>query len=112
MLAKLFGSAVQGVDAITITIEVDVQPGLPGYFIVGLPDSAVKDSSDRVLSAIANNGYEKPRTKVVVNMAPADIRKAGSAYDLPYAIGMLACTGEVPSTELHEYVIMGELSLD
>ncbi len=112
MLVKLFGSAVQGVDAITITIEVDTHGGLPGYFIVGLPDNAVKESIERVLSAMKNTGYERPRSKIVVNMAPADIRKAGSAYDLPIAIGMLAATEQIPVEPLKDYVIMGELSLD
>lgn len=111
MLVKVFGSAVYGVEAITITIEVDLAAG-SGYFIVGLPDNAVKESVDRILSAIKNNALEKPRTKVVVNMAPADIKKAGSAYDLPIAIGLLAATEQLPATALHEYVIMGELSLD
>ncbi len=112
MLVKVFGSAVYGVDAITITIEVDTPGGLPGYFIVGLPDNAVKESTERVLSAIANNDYERPRSKMVVNMAPADIKKAGSAYDLPIAIGFLAATDQVHVDKLGEYVIMGELSLD
>ncbi|HTN45577.1 MAG TPA: YifB family Mg chelatase-like AAA ATPase [Flavipsychrobacter sp.] len=111
MLVKVFGSAVYGVDAITITMEVDLVPG-SGYFIVGLPDNAVKESVDRILSALKNNGLEKPRVKVVVNMAPADIRKAGSAYDLPIAIGLLAATEQIPHERLQEYVIMGELSLD
>lgn len=111
MLVKVFGSAVYGVDAITITIEVDLAAGT-GYYIVGLPDNAVKESVDRVLSALKNNGLEKPRTKVIVNMAPADIRKAGSAYDLPIAIGLLAATEQLPFEPLQEYVIMGELSLD
>lgn len=113
MLVKVFGSAVYGVEALTITIEVDIIGGsVPGYFIVGLPDNAVKESTERVLSAIKNTGYERPRSKVVVNMAPADIKKAGSAYDLPIAIGMLAATGQLPSEQLNEYIIMGELSLD
>jgi magnesium chelatase family protein len=112
MFVKLFGSAVQGVDAITITIEVDTPGGLPGYFIVGLPDNAVKESIERILSATKNSGYERPRSKIVVNMAPADIRKAGSAYDLPIAIGMLAAIEQIPSEPLKDYVIMGELSLD
>jgi len=111
MLVKVFGSAVYGVDAITITIEVDLAAGT-GYYIVGLPDNAVKESVDRILSALKNNGLEKPRTKVVVNMAPADIRKAGSAYDLPIAIGLLAATEQIPGEPLADYVIMGELSLD
>ena len=111
MLVKVFGSAVYGVDAMTITIEVDTAAGL-GYFIVGLPDNAVKESVDRILTAIKNNGLEKPRTKVLVNMAPADIKKAGSAYDLPIAIGMLAATEQLPFERLADYVIMGELSFD
>lgn len=113
MLVKVFGSAVYGVEAITITIEVDIiGGGLTGYFIVGLPDNAVKESTERVLSAIKNTGYERPRNKVVVNMAPADIKKAGSAYDLPIALGMLAASGQIPASGLDEYIIMGELSLD
>ncbi len=112
MLVKLFGSAVYGVDAITITIEVDTPGGNLGYFIVGLPDKAVEESTDRVLSAILNSGYDRPRNKMVVNMAPADIKKAGAAYDLPIALGFLAATNQLPVEQLHEYVIMGELSLD
>ena len=112
MLVKVFGSAVYGVEALTITMEVDLAQGTTGYFIVGLPDNAVKESIERILSAIKNTGLERPRTKVVVNMAPADIKKAGSAYDLPIAIGMLAATGQIPAEELGDYIIMGELSLD
>jgi len=113
MLVKVFGSAVHGVDALTITIEVDIIYGaLPNYFIVGLPDNAVKESIERVQSAIKNNGYEKPLNKVVVNMAPADIKKAGSAYDLPIAIGILATMRQINSDELGNYIIMGELSMD
>jgi len=111
MLVKLFGSAVYGVSAMTITIEVDTIPG-SGYFIVGLPDNAVKESVDRILSAFKNNDYKSPRYKMVINMAPADIRKAGSAYDLPIAIGMLAATEQLTSSLLDSYVIMGELQLD
>ncbi len=113
MLVKVFGSAVHGVDALTITIEVDIVIGSPtGYFIVGLPDNAVKESVNRILSALKNNGYDRPRHKVVVNMAPADIKKAGSAYDLPIAIGILAGTAQMKAEELQDYIIMGELSLD
>jgi magnesium chelatase family protein len=112
MLVKLFGSAVLGVDAITITIEVDTPGGQVGTFIVGLPDNAVKESTDRITSAILNNGFDRPRGRIVVNMAPADIKKAGSAYDLPMALGMLAATGQILGEELNQYVIMGELSLD
>jgi magnesium chelatase family protein len=112
MLVKLFGSAVYGVDAITITIEVDTPGGEVGVYIVGLPDNAVKESKDRVISAIQNSGYDRPRGRMVVNMAPADIKKAGAAYDLPIALGFMAATGQMPFDTLHEYVIMGELSLD
>jgi magnesium chelatase family protein len=112
MLVKLFGSAVYGVDAITITVEVDTPGGPIGVFIVGLPDSAVKESTDRVISAMQNSGYDRPRGRIVINMAPADIKKAGASYDLPIALGMLAATGQMPQENLNEYVIMGELSLD
>ncbi len=112
MLVKLFGSAVYGVDAITITIEVDTPGGEVGVYIVGLPDNAVKESKDRVISAIQNTGFDRPRGRMVVNMAPADIKKAGAAYDLPIALGFLAATGQLPPEQLHEYVIIGELSLD
>lgn len=113
MLVKVFGSAVYGVEAITITIEVDATAGgQTGYFIVGLPDNAVKESLERIVSAIKNNGFERPRTKILVNMAPADIRKAGSAYDLPIAIGMLGASKQLPTEALGDYIIMGELSLD
>jgi len=112
MLVKLFGSAVYGVDAITITIEVDTPGGEIGVYIVGLPDNAVKESKDRVISAIQNSGFDRPRGRMVVNMAPADIKKAGAAYDLPIALGFLAATAQLPAENLHEYVIMGELSLD
>ena len=112
MLVKVFGSAVYGVEAITITIEVNVTEGLH-TFIVGLADSAVKESIQRIESAIKSNGYYMPRTKLVVNLAPADIRKSGSAFDLPIAIGVLAASGQIPAdTTLKDYVIMGELGLD
>ncbi|GAA4450564.1 YifB family Mg chelatase-like AAA ATPase [Rurimicrobium arvi] len=112
MLVKVSGSAVQGVQAITITIEVDDTGGMTGYFIVGLPDNAVKESLERIVSAIKNNGFDRPRTKILVNMAPADIRKEGSAYDLPIALGMLAASGQIAADFLSDYIIMGELSLD
>ncbi|TAN19425.1 MAG: ATP-binding protein [Chitinophagaceae bacterium] len=111
MLVKTFGSAVHGVNAITITIEVNVGQGV-SYFIVGLPDNAVKESLQRIEAALKNNGYKMPHNKVIVNLAPADIRKAGSAYDLPIAVGMMAASDQIVSTDLEKYVIMGELSLD
>lgn len=112
MLVKVFGSAVYGVDALTITIEVDTPGGKPDYVIVGLPDSAVKESIERIVSAIKNVGMERPRMRLVVNMAPADIKKAGASYDLPLAMGWLAASGQIPHEELGSYIIMGELSLD
>lgn len=111
MLAKTFGSAVYGVDAFTITIEVNVGSGTK-FFMVGLPDSAVKESEQRVESALKHNGFVMPRQKVVVNLAPADIKKEGSSYDLPIAIGILEASGQIISENLGEYIIMGELSLD
>jgi magnesium chelatase family protein len=111
MMTKLFGSAVYGVEAITITIEVDFTKGI-SYSIVGLPDNAVKESLQRVESAIKNNGFTMPRERVVINMAPADIRKAGSAYDLPIAMGFLCGSGQAKADDVSKYIIMGELSLD
>ncbi len=112
MLVKAFGSAVYGVDALTITIEVDTPGGKPDYVIVGLPDNAVKESIERIVSAMKNVNMERPRMRLVVNMSPADIRKTGAAYDLPIALGMLAASGQIPADELKDYIIMGELSLD
>lgn len=111
MLAKTYGSAVYGVDAYKITIEVDVGQGLK-FFMVGLPDSAVKESQQRVESALKFFGYRMPRQKVVVNLAPADIKKEGSAYDLPIALGILKASEQLETEDLENYVIMGELSLD
>lgn len=112
MLVKTFGSSVFGVEAITITIEVNVSMG-QGYAIVGMPDIAVRESMQRTESAIKSNGYFMPRTKVVVNLAPADIRKSGSAFDLPIAIAVLAASEQISRPErLKDFVIMGELSLD
>ena len=112
MLVKTFGSAVYGVEAISITVEVNVDGKGQHYFIVGLPDNAVKESLQRVESAIKSNDYTMPRTKLVVNLAPADIKKSGSAFDLPIAIGTLGATEQIDTDKLHRYVIMGELSLD
>ncbi len=113
MLVKTYGSAVYGVEAISITVEVSVNSQGQNYYIVGLPDNAVKESLQRVESAIKSNKYFMPRTKLVVNLAPADIRKTGTAFDLPIAIGTLGATEQIENPEkLIEYVIMGELSLD
>ncbi|GEP91080.1 magnesium chelatase family protein [Chitinophaga terrae (ex Kim and Jung 2007)] len=112
MIVKTFGSAIHGVNALTITIEVNVSSRGNKLFIVGLPDNAVKESERRIESAIQHLGLQMPRTRTVVNMAPADIRKAGAAYDLPIAICMLAAAKYIPHTELTRCMIMGELSLD
>jgi magnesium chelatase family protein len=111
MLVKTFGSAVYGIKATTITIEVNISQGV-NFFLVGLADSAVKESQQRIESALQTHGYRMPGKKVVINMAPADIRKEGSAYDLPLAIGILAGSEQIQASRLDEYVIMGELSLD
>ena len=111
MLIKTYGSAVHGINATTITIEVDVSQGI-NFCIVGLPDSAVKESQQRIDSALRTNGFKMPGRKVTINMAPADIRKEGSAYDLPLAIGILAASEQIISEKLEQFVLMGELSLD
>jgi magnesium chelatase family protein len=113
MLVKTFGSAVYGVEAITISVEVNVLAGGFHYYIVGLPDSAVKESIHRVESAIKTIGYQMPRTKLVINLAPADIKKSGSAFDLAIAVGILAANNQIQNPDkLKDYVIMGELNLD
>ena len=111
MLVKVFGAAVQGIDATIVTIEVNSSRGIK-FFLVGLPDSAVKESHERIISALQVNGYKFPTRQIVVNMAPANIRKEGSSYDLPLAIGILASAEEVLSDKLSDYLIIGELSLD
>ena len=111
MLVKVFGAAVQGIDATLITIEVNSTRGCM-FYLVGLPDSAVKESHQRIISALQVNGYKMPTSNLVINMAPADIRKEGSAYDLPLAIGMLAASETIQSDKLERYLLMGELSLD
>jgi len=111
MLVKVFGSAVFGVEATTITVEVNIDKGV-GYHLVGLPDNAIKESSYRIAAALKNNGYSLPVKKITINMAPADLRKEGSAYDLTLAIGILVASGQIRADELDQYVIMGELSLD
>ena len=111
MLVKVYGSAVHGIDATTITIEVDVTQGIK-FLLVGLADNAVKESQQRIESALRLNGYGWPRRKIIVNMAPADIRKEGSAYDLPLAVAVLAADEKISDENLGKFVMMGELSLD
>ncbi|MBS9773894.1 MAG: YifB family Mg chelatase-like AAA ATPase [Tenacibaculum sp.] len=111
MLVKVYGSAVFGIDATTITVEVNVDKGI-GYHLVGLPDNAVKESSYRISAALKNNGYKLPGKKIIINMAPADIRKEGASYDLTLAMGILSASNQIKSDDISKYVIMGELSLD
>lgn len=111
MLTKVYGSAVFGVEATTITVEVNIDRGV-GYHLVGLPDNAIKESNYRIAAALLNNGYKIPGKKITINMAPADLRKEGSAYDLTLAVGILTASGQIQSENLEKYIIMGELSLD
>jgi magnesium chelatase family protein len=112
MLAKVLSSALLGIDAILVDVEVDIAQGLPQFATVGLPDGAVKESKDRVRSALKNSGYEFPNRKITVNLAPADVKKEGTAFDLPISIGILAATGVVNEARLRDYLLLGELSLD
>ena len=112
MLTKVFGSAVFGVEATTITVEVNVDKGV-GYHLVGLPDNAIKESSFRIAAALKNNAFKMPGKKITINMAPADLRKEGSAYDLTIALGILIASDQIKSeVDISDYMIMGELSLD
>lgn len=111
MLVKTFGSALQGIDSTLITVEVSVGKGT-GFSLVGLPDNAVKESNQRVFSAIWNSGFRYPHKKIVISMTPADIKKEGSSYDLPIAIGILAADKQIDDEQLSDFIIMGELSLD
>ncbi|ASK31335.1 magnesium chelatase [Chryseobacterium sp. T16E-39] len=112
MLIKIYGSAIHGVAAQTITIEVNVDTGGVGYHLVGLPDNAIKESSYRISAALKNVGFKIPGKKITINMAPADLRKEGSAYDLSIALGILAASDQILAENIQDYIIMGELSLD
>ncbi|MBS1548640.1 MAG: YifB family Mg chelatase-like AAA ATPase [Bacteroidetes bacterium] len=112
MLVKVFGSAIHGVSAQTITIEVNIDTGGVGYHLVGLPDNAIKESSYRISAALKNVGYKIPGKKITINMAPADLRKEGSAYDLSIALGILTASEQIVAETIGDYIIMGELSLD
>jgi magnesium chelatase family protein len=111
MLVKTYGSAVYGINATTVTVETNINPGV-NFFLVGLPDSAVKESQQRIDAALKNNGFKIPGKSIVINMAPADIRKEGSAYDLTIGVGILAASEQIKSENIGDYIIMGELSLD
>ncbi len=111
MLVKVFGAAMQGIDALPVTIEVNCSKGIR-FLMVGLPDAAVKESHERIQSALTHNEYKFPRQQIIINMSPADIRKEGAAYDLPLAIGIMAASEQIPTDKLSQYMLMGELSLD
>ncbi len=112
MLARVFSCAVIGLEGVIVEVEVDTAQGLPGMDIVGLPDAAVQESKQRVMAAIKNAGYPYPRDRLTVNLAPASVRKEGPSYDLPIALGVLACMEMLPSRAFDEGIIVGELSLD
>ena len=112
MLASLRSAAVFGVDAYPVQIEVDVSFGLPHFTMVGLPDATVRESRDRVRSAIKNSGFPFPPHRITVNLAPADVRKAGSSFDLPIALGLLATSGHLTRRAIDDTLVLGELSLD
>ncbi len=111
MLKKVYASAVFGVEASTVTVEVNVDSGI-GYHLVGLPDNAIKESNYRIAAALQNNGFKIPGKKIIINMSPADLRKEGSAYDLTLAVGILVATKQIQAENLEDFLIMGELSLD
>src|ERR1700751_2613562 len=111
MLVKVYGCAVYGILATKITVEVNIVPGV-NFYLVGLPDRAVKESHQRIDAALKNNGYRVPGKQITINMAPADIKKEGSSYDLTMAMGILASSEQIKAEDLDKYVIMGELSLD
>ncbi|MAF33234.1 MAG: YifB family Mg chelatase-like AAA ATPase [Desulfobacterales bacterium] len=112
MIAKILSSAVIGIDAFTIEVEVDITPGLPAFTTVGLPEATVKESKERVKTAISNSGFTFPDDRITVNLAPANIKKEGTGFDLPIALGILAATGTIPQEIISKYLILGELSLD
>ena len=112
MLAKILSGALLGINAYPVEVEVDIAQGLPQFSTVGLPEGAVKESKDRVKSAIKNSGYEFPTRRITINLAPADIKKEGAAFDLPMAVGLLTATGVIPAETQKRYAMLGELSLD
>ncbi len=112
MISKVLSGAALGIDAYLVEVEVDIAFGFPQFSTVGLPEGAVNESKERVKAAVKNCGYDFPQKKITVNLAPADIRKEGSAFDLPIAIGILSSTGLIEAEKLSDYIILGELSLD
>ena len=112
MLAKVLSSAVIGIDAFLVEVEVDITSGLPTFTTVGLPEASVKESKERVKSAINNSGYTFPDDRITVNLAPAHIKKEGTGFDLPIALGILTATRIIPQKIISKYLVLGELSLD
>ena len=112
MLAAIHSAAVLGIEAYSVTVEVDCALGLPQWFIVGLPAGSVRESRERVGAALANSGFKIPPRRITVNLAPADTRKDGTAFDLPIALGILAATGQVATERVRDLVVVGELGLD
>lgn len=112
MLARCSGAALQGLDGVEVSVEVDIAPGLPGLSIVGLADAAVQESRERVRAALRNGGFRVPLTRVVVSLAPADLRKEGPAFDLPIALGLLVASAQLPAEQLAGIWCAGELGLD
>jgi magnesium chelatase family protein len=111
MLVKLYSSSVFGITATTITVEVNIDNGL-NFYLVGLPDNAVKESQQRIRASFKNNGFHFPGKEITVNLAPADLRKEGSVFDLPIALGILASSKQLNAERLSQYLVVGELSLD
>src|SRR5687767_11945369 len=112
MLAKLNTFALVGIDAVPVEVEVDVSPGLPKIVLVGLPEAAVRESTHRIERALANLGYQRPNSRVVINLAPADLKKDAGSFDLPIALGMLVGTGQLQPESIREFAVVGELALD
>ena len=112
MLAKVLSGAVLGIDAYLVEVEVDITSGLPSFTTVGLPETSVKESKERVKSAINNSGYQFPDDRITVNLAPADVKKEGTGFDLPIAMGILSATGIISQDLISRFLFLGELSLD
>jgi len=112
VLATVLSSALRGIEALIVEVEVDIANGLPQFALVGLPETAVRESRDRVRAALKNSGYDCPARRITVNLAPADLPKEGGRFDLPIALGILAASGQVPAAGLAHHEFLGELALD
>ncbi len=112
MLARVWSASIVGIDAVKVGVEVDVSGGLPGIVVLGLPDSAVQESKERVKATLKNAGFAFPMRKIVINLTPADLRKEGPCFDLPISVGILAASEQVSADLLGDYIFLGEVSLD